>query len=190
MRPPLARLQRALVNLGLVDAHDEVGEGALGDGVELRGGQREAAREEAALHRLRGVVLEASVGWIEAGRAREESWWRCVPRCGKPGWRPVYPGSPLGQALPWARLPCAFPCVPSPVYPGFPLGGKPGVPRPSIKAAGLCMVRVSARACDSLKLLNCTRVAVTAVQLLSLSTTVAACSSTDEITAEYPRSVA
>ena len=174
MSPPLARLQRALVDLGLVDAHDEVGEGALGDGVELRGGQREGAREEAALLRLRGSVLEASVGWIEAGRAREESWWRCVPRCGKPGWSPVYPGSPLG--------------------------GKPGVPRPSIQAAGPCSalacdplvrarVRVSARACDSLKLLNCTRVAVAAVQLLSLSTTVAACSSTDEITAEYPRSV-
>ena len=128
LRRPLARLQGALVDLGLVDAHDEVGEGALGDGVELRGGQREGAREEAPLLRLRGAVLEASGGWIEAGRAREESWWRRVPRCGKRGWRPVYPGSPLG--------------------------GKPGVPRPSIKAAGLCRVRGSARACDSLKLLN------------------------------------
>ena len=120
MHAQLARLQRALVDPGLVDAHDEVGEGALGDGIELRGGQREGAREEAALRRLRGPVLEGSVGWIEAGRAREESSWRWVAWCGKPGWSPVYPGSPLG--------------------------GKPGVPRPSIQAAGLC----SALACDPL----------------------------------------
>ena len=49
---------------------------------------------------------------------------------------------------------------------------------------------MSACACDSLSLLNCTRVAVAAVELLSLSTAAAACSSTDEITAEYPRIVA
>ena len=39
-------------------------------------------------------------------------------------------------------------------------------------------------ACDSLRRLNCTKVAVAAVELLSLSTATAASSSTEEITAE------
>ena len=66
------------------------------------------------------------------------------------------------------------------MYPGCTLGWNPGVPTPSIQAAGLC----SALACDSLRRLNCTKVAVAAVELLSLSTAMAASSSTEEITAE------
>ena len=54
------------------------------------------------------------------------------------------------------------------------------MPTLSIQAAGLC----SALACDSLRRLNCTKVAVAAVELLSLSTATAASSSTEEITAE------
>ena len=73
-------------------------------------------------------------------------------------------GTLCTQAVPWSG---------TLVCPGY-------LPRLSTQAAGLC----SALACDSLRRLNCNKVAVATVELLSLSTASAASSSTEEITAE------